>query len=214
MRSRLVGEFDAFRVGLDLGSCTVATVLIPSSRQARWTRRAISPRLAIRIFSNVGSPLFEFRSKGLTALRTGWPLHGRQGWLHSPGEVATSISIERFHRLDDARRRTLFDSASHLNERFHAGLTGPMASVPTMGDLTRRPTTGSMASGFRQCIVPIGHHRCRVAGKQPNDCRIGSNAARAAVDLLDHLGPCPSPSAVTSLETPDLLRYGRSRKRF
>src|SRR5574343_361951 len=29
------------------------TVLIPSSRQARWIRRAISPRLAIRIFSNM-----------------------------------------------------------------------------------------------------------------------------------------------------------------
>jgi len=28
------------------------TVRIPSSRQARWMRSAISPRLAIRIFSN------------------------------------------------------------------------------------------------------------------------------------------------------------------
>jgi len=34
-----------------------ATVLTPSSRHARWIRNAISPRLAIRIFSNtVGSP--------------------------------------------------------------------------------------------------------------------------------------------------------------
>src|SRR3569833_2697137 len=30
-----------------------ATVLIPISRQARWIRRAISPRFAIRIFSNI-----------------------------------------------------------------------------------------------------------------------------------------------------------------
>jgi len=29
------------------------TVLMPSSRQARWMRRAISPRFAIRIFSNI-----------------------------------------------------------------------------------------------------------------------------------------------------------------
>src|SRR5574343_317285 len=29
------------------------TVLMPSSRQARWTRRAISPRFAIRTFSNM-----------------------------------------------------------------------------------------------------------------------------------------------------------------
>ena len=32
--------------------CT-ATVLIPISRQARWIRSAISPRLAMRIFSNI-----------------------------------------------------------------------------------------------------------------------------------------------------------------
>src|SRR5579885_2054716 len=32
--------------------CT-ATVWMPSSRQARWMRSAISPRLAMRIFSNM-----------------------------------------------------------------------------------------------------------------------------------------------------------------
>src|SRR5262245_50336551 len=32
--------------------CTT-TVLMPSSRQARWTRSATSPRFAIRIFSNI-----------------------------------------------------------------------------------------------------------------------------------------------------------------
>src|SRR3546814_3248750 len=36
--------------------CT-ATVLIPISRQARWIRSAISPRLAIRTFSNTGTSL-------------------------------------------------------------------------------------------------------------------------------------------------------------
>src|SRR4051812_40058103 len=35
--------------------CT-ATVLMPSSLQERMTRRAISPRLAIRIFLNTGHP--------------------------------------------------------------------------------------------------------------------------------------------------------------
>ena len=34
--------------------CT-ATVLMPSSLQARRMRRAISPRFAIRIFSNMGA---------------------------------------------------------------------------------------------------------------------------------------------------------------
>src|SRR5258708_39391959 len=36
--------------------CT-ATVLMPMSRQARWMRNAISPRLAIRTFSNIDSVL-------------------------------------------------------------------------------------------------------------------------------------------------------------
>src|SRR6185437_2556502 len=36
--------------------CT-ATVLMPSSRQARRMRRAISPRLAMRIFSSMGMEL-------------------------------------------------------------------------------------------------------------------------------------------------------------
>src|SRR5690606_31448614 len=38
--------------------CT-ATDLIPISRAARITRRAISPRLAIRIFSNIPGPLLD-----------------------------------------------------------------------------------------------------------------------------------------------------------
>ena len=32
-----------------------ATVAMPSSWQARWMRSAISPRLAIRILSNIGA---------------------------------------------------------------------------------------------------------------------------------------------------------------
>src|ERR1700746_3506912 len=33
----------------------IATVLMPISRHARWMRRAISPRFAMRIFSNIGA---------------------------------------------------------------------------------------------------------------------------------------------------------------
>ena len=38
-------------------SLYTATVATPSSRHARITRRAISPRLAIRIFLNIGYPV-------------------------------------------------------------------------------------------------------------------------------------------------------------
>src|ERR1700735_5412874 len=42
--------------------CT-ATVLMPSSRQARKMRRAISPRLAMTTFSIIWSPLFDHEQR-------------------------------------------------------------------------------------------------------------------------------------------------------
>ena len=48
---RLVGELHV--LGLGTASECTATVRMPSSRQARRIRSAISPRLAMRIFSNI-----------------------------------------------------------------------------------------------------------------------------------------------------------------
>ena len=44
--------------------CT-ATVLIPISRQARWILKAISPRFAIRIFSNIETSYFFTQSQSM-----------------------------------------------------------------------------------------------------------------------------------------------------
>ena len=56
--------------------CTT-TVLMPSSRQARCTRKAISPRLAIRIFSNMGSRTSKHEESGLgRGNRRALPPHG------------------------------------------------------------------------------------------------------------------------------------------
>src|SRR3990172_13128920 len=49
------------------------TVRIPSSRHARWIRSAISPRLAIRIFSNIIHTVSQ-NSKGTPSPLTG------EGW--------------------------------------------------------------------------------------------------------------------------------------
>jgi hypothetical protein len=49
--NRLVGQLDVERI--DIGFRVTARVRMPSSLQARMTRRAISPRLAMRIFSNI-----------------------------------------------------------------------------------------------------------------------------------------------------------------
>src|SRR4051794_23625847 len=48
--------------------CT-ATVPMPSSRQARWMRRAISPRLAMRIFWNIDATWF----RPEPGLLSSWP---------------------------------------------------------------------------------------------------------------------------------------------
>src|SRR5512132_828719 len=94
--------------------CT-ATVLMPISRQARWMRSAISPRLAISIFSNI--ELFD-REQRLAVL-DGLPvLH--QDRLHRPGDVALDL-VQQLHRLDDAQRLALGDRLADLHEGRRAG---------------------------------------------------------------------------------------------
>src|SRR6476469_4148802 len=77
------------------------TALMPSSRQARCTRRAISPRLAIRIFLNINARprpslddeerLAVFHSLAVLA----------QDLRHRAGLVGLDL-VEDLHRLDDA----------------------------------------------------------------------------------------------------------------
>src|SRR5262245_54033772 len=71
------------------------TVRIPISRQARWMRSAISPRLAIRIFSNTSAQdeqrLAVFDR--LTVLD--------QDRLHRSGRIGVDL-VHQLHRLDDA----------------------------------------------------------------------------------------------------------------
>src|SRR3954471_3231231 len=89
--------------------CT-ATVLMPISRHARWMRSAISPRLAMRIFSN--TRLFDGEERlpvfnGLAVLH--------QDRLHGPGGVRLDL-VQQLHRLDDAQRLALGDLLADLDE--------------------------------------------------------------------------------------------------
>src|SRR5438552_14349010 len=77
-----------------------ATVWMPISRQARWMRSAISPRLAIRTLSNIVDVLFDD--------------HQRFAELHRVGVVDQDLAhraglgrldwIKSLHRLDDQER--------------------------------------------------------------------------------------------------------------
>src|ERR1051325_113092 len=74
--------------------CTT-TVRMPSSRQARWMRSAISPRLAIRIFPNT---LAE-DEEGRAVFHRLAVLH--QDGLHPACRVGLDL-VHQLHPLDDA----------------------------------------------------------------------------------------------------------------
>src|SRR3954451_23593099 len=82
---------------LSASECT-ATVAMPISLHARWTRSAISPRLAIRIFSNMGLLDHDERFA---------ELHGL-GILHQDLDDLAPLGrrdrVHRLHGLDDHQR--------------------------------------------------------------------------------------------------------------
>src|SRR5258708_25107674 len=87
--------------------CT-ATVLIPISWQARWMRSAISPRLAISTFSNMGE-----------GFRRSLDQHQRRAVLdrvgivdknpHQPAGARRADLVHHLHRLDDQQGLALAD---------------------------------------------------------------------------------------------------------
>src|SRR4051794_27451384 len=91
------------------------TVRMPSSRHARWMRSAISPRFAMRIFSNTGSAQDEQRLAVLHRLAV---FH--EDRLHHPGRVGFDL-VHQLHRLDDADRLAFLDAVADFDERLGIG---------------------------------------------------------------------------------------------
>src|SRR5690606_34202540 len=79
--------------------CTT-TVRMPISRHARCTRSAISPRLAIRIFSNMSEGLFDDEQR-LAVFDRLAVLDQDLG--DGSGELRLDL-VHQFHRFDDAQR--------------------------------------------------------------------------------------------------------------
>src|SRR5688572_21114917 len=94
-----------------------ATVLMPSSRQAMMMRIAISPRLAIRIFLNIG----------LYGKQPFYILHGLAVLDINLDDVSVVLGVDlvhQLHRLDDAQHLPLLDGRAHIDERRRIGLGG------------------------------------------------------------------------------------------
>src|ERR1700741_2330641 len=95
--------------------CT-ATVLMPSSRQARRIRSAISPRLAMTIFS-IMSGLFEDEQRLTEFNRVAVLRHDRGD---ASGLVGFDL-VHHLHRLDDAQHLPDLDLVADLDEGLGAG---------------------------------------------------------------------------------------------
>src|SRR6185503_11498339 len=97
--------------------CTT-TVLMPSSRHARWMRSAISPRLAIRTLSNsLSEPLRAMSSDEEQRLTEfdGLAVLGEDR-LDRAARVGLDL-VHQLHRLDDAKRVALRDAVADFDER-------------------------------------------------------------------------------------------------
>src|SRR6476661_10715281 len=101
------------------------TVLMPSSRHARWIRSAISPRLAIRTLSNSLSGLRAGTRRRLSDHEQGLPEFDRlsvfsEHRLDDPARVRFDF-VHQLHRFDDAECVALCDGVADFDERGGAG---------------------------------------------------------------------------------------------
>ncbi len=101
----------------------MATDLMPSSRQARATRSAISPRLAIRTFSNTRLTRLGRLEVHQHLLELD-PLAVLDDDLGDLAALAGRDLVHHLHRLDDADGLTGLDGVADLDERLRAGLGG------------------------------------------------------------------------------------------
>src|SRR5574337_1448574 len=97
------------------------TAVMPSSLQARWMRRAISPRLATRIFLNMSVCLLVLSLNDEERLAVFDRLAVLAEDLRDRAGLVSLDLVEDLHRLDDAERVALLHHAADLDERLCAG---------------------------------------------------------------------------------------------
>src|SRR5258705_433489 len=103
-----------------------ATVLMPISRQARWMRSAISPRLAIRTFSNM--PPAPSAPGDLGDDQQDFAVFDRAAVAEEDIQHRAAVGcrdrIHHLHGLDDQQGLALRNLVANLHEGRGAGLRG------------------------------------------------------------------------------------------
>src|SRR6266581_3522115 len=138
-----------------------ATVWMPSSRQAQMMRRAISPRLAIRIFLNMEWEGARSCRRALPDFEQRLPVLHRLAVQNQRLEdfaVAVRLDlVHQLHRLDDAQHLALFHPISDLDEGAGAGFAGAVKGAHDRrlhqvdaGGLDGLGTDGGRIEGLRQ----------------------------------------------------------------
>src|SRR6202043_3503515 len=159
-----------------------ATVGMPSSLQARSTRSAISPRLAIRILSNIEEPLLDDHQR--LAILDRLTVFD-QNLQHLPRARRWDL-IHRLHRFDDEQRFAGLHLAADLDQ-------GPCArGRAEIGGADHRRVDGAgmlrrvdHCRGWRHC-----HPGRRFRGPRPRTwcTEVAGDADRHAVALELDLG--------------------------
>src|SRR5690606_13364921 len=102
--------------------CT-ATVLMPISLQARCTRRAISPRLAIRILSNIWARLLDHHQR----LAKFHGLGIGDEYFLDGAAMGRGDGVHHLHGLHNQNGLTWFHFAAHFYKRRGAGFRGEIS---------------------------------------------------------------------------------------
>src|SRR5699024_1845079 len=119
--------------------CT-ATVLMPSSLQARRIRNAISPRLAITILSSMFASLLDDDQRLVKFYRLST---FDQNCFHGTGFVRFDL-VHHFHGFNDAQGIAHVDFLTHFDERFCVRAWGAVESTNHRG-------TYDVTTDFRCC---------------------------------------------------------------
>src|SRR5580658_5343919 len=164
-----------------------ATVGMPSSLQARSTRSAISPRLAIRIFSNIEEPLLDDQQR--LAIFDRLAVFD-ENLNHRAGARRRGL-IHRLHRFDDEQRFAGLHLAADLDEGTRARCRAEIDGADH-----RRDDGAGMLCRIDRCRGSSGRDApWRLCRSQPRTCRtktwrteMAGDADRHAVALELDLG--------------------------